>query len=450
VWETLDKEYLWHPYTQMKDWMEQNIVVIERAEGFHLIDVDGNRYVDGVASIWCNVWGHGREELIRAIVEQAETLQHSTLLGLSNIPAIELAEKLAAISPGNLKRVFYAENGASAVEIALKMAVQYWKNQGDKREQILSLENGYHGDTAGAMSVSGTEFFFSSYQPLLFKSLKAPSPYCYRCSRECDGKSMWCIEKFAEIIEEKGERLAAVIMESMVQMAGGGIVFPEGYLKRISKLCRKNDVLLILDEVATGLGRTGKMFACEHEEVVPDIIVLGKMLSGGYLPISAVITTEDVFQAFLGEYHEGKMLAHGHTFTGNPVACRVSLVNLELYEKEKLLEKLKEKEELLVERVKKLERYSVVGDIRHFGFFAAIELVKNRETGEPFTAEDGINYRITQYAMERGVFLRPIVNIIFVVPPLAIDMKNLEKILDAVEYVVEKIDKLRGNWREGI
>ena len=436
MFEDLDKKFLWHPYTQMKDWIEGDVIVIERGEGFYLVDIFGRRYLDGVASIWCNVWGHGRRELVEAIIEQAKELQHSTMLGLSNIPAILLAKKLAEISPGKLDKVFYTENGASAVEVALKIALQYWRNKGEDRTMILSLENGYHGDTAGAMSVSGTEFFFSQYKPLLFESLKAPSPYCYRCPKEC----MWCIEKFVEIVEKSREKLAAVILESMVQMAGGGIVFPKGYLKEVSKVCRENDVLLILDEIATGLGRTGRMFACEHENVVPDIVVLGKMLSGGYLPISAVVTNEEIFEAFFGEYHEGKMLAHGHTFTGNPITCSVALKNLELYEKEKLLEKLKDKIKLLSERVKGFEEHSIVGDVRNLGFFAAIELVKDKNTKEPFTAEDKINYKITRHALEKGVFLRPIINVLFIVPPLAIDTENLEKILDAAEYVIRRIE----------
>ncbi len=436
MYDELDKNYLWHPYTQMKDWMEDDIVVIERGDGFYLVDTHGKKFLDGVASIWCNVWGHGRRELVDAIIEQAEILQHSTMLGLSNVPAVLLAKKLSEIAPGDLSRTFYTENGASAVEVSLKIAVQYWRNQGEERDKILCLENGYHGDTAGAMSVSGTEFFFANYKPLMFKSIKAPSPYCYRCDKEC----MWCLEQFSELVEKNRENLAAVIMESMVQMAGGGIVFPKGYLKEVEKVCRENDVLLILDEIATGLGRTGKMFACEHESVVPDILLLGKMLSGGYLPIAAVMTNEGVFEAFLGEYHEGKMLAHGHTFTGNPIACNVALKNLELYESEGLIDSLKDKIKLLREVVNKFEDYSIVGDVRSLGFFAAIELVKDKETKEPFTAEDKINYKITKYAMEKGVFLRPIVNVIFVVPPLAIDLENLEKILEVTELVIRRIE----------
>ncbi len=441
MFEDLDKSYLWHPYTQMRDWIEGDVVVVERGEGFYLIDTKGRKYVDGVASIWCNVWGHGKKELVNAIIEQTKKLQHSTLLGLSNIPAVLLAKKLAEISPGNLSKVFYTENGASAVEVALKMAIQYWKNQGIDKNLIISLENGYHGDTAGAMSVSGTEFFFSQYESLLFKSLKAPSPYCYRCTKEC----MWCVEKFAEIVEKRRDEIAAAILESMVQMAGGGIVFPKGYLKEIEKICRENEILLILDEIATGLGRTGKMFACEHEGVVPDIMTLGKMLSGGYLPISAVLTNDEIFEKFLGEYHEGKMLAHGHTFTGNPITCSVALRNLELYEEEKLLDRLKEKIDYLSKAVKGFEEYSIVGDIRSLGFFAAIELVKDKESKEPFTAEDKINYKITRYALEKGVFLRPIVNILFIVPPLAVDLQTLEKIIDAANYVLSRIeDEHRG------
>ncbi len=433
--EKLDKEYLWHPYTQMKDWMSQDVFIVERGEGFHLVDVRGRRVLDGVASIWCNVWGHGKRELVEEIKRQTEVLQHSTLLGMSNVPAVRLAERLAKISPGNLKRVFYAENGASAVEIALKIALQFWRNQGEDRRVFVTIENGYHGDTAGAMSVSGTEFFFSTYKPLLFESVKAPSPYCYRCPRkECDE---FCLHELAKAVEK--DDVAAVIMESMVQMAGGGIVYPPGYMREVEKICRENDVLLILDEVATGMGRLGKMFACEHENVVPDILVLGKMLSGGYLPLSAVLTSERIFEAFLGEYHEGKMLAHGHTFTGNPICCAVALKNLELYESERLLENVNERSQELKEWVEKMEDCKIVGDVRSLGLFAAIELVKDKETKEPFTAEDGINYRITEYAMQKGVFLRPIVNIMFIVPPLAVDEQTLEKILGAASFVVERL-----------
>ncbi len=329
-----DKEFIWHPFTQMREYEGKDPVVIERGEGAYLIDSEGRRYIDGVSSLWVNIHGHGVPEIDNAIKKQVDLLSHSTLLGVTNAPAALLAKELIDICPPGLKKVFYSGDGASAVEVALKMAFQYWQHRGKPgKTKFVSLRNAYHGDTLGAVSVGGIELFHAAFKPLLFETFQAPSYYCYRCElgKTYPSCGLACADELGNILEAHHEEIAGVIMEPYVQAAGGMIVSPPGYLGRVREYCDRYGVLLILDEVATGFGRTGRMFACEHEGVTPDILVLGKGMTGGYLPLSATITTGDVYDAFLGEYEEFKTFFHGHSYAGNPLACAASLGNLEAF-----------------------------------------------------------------------------------------------------------------------
>ncbi|PIQ44465.1 MAG: adenosylmethionine--8-amino-7-oxononanoate transaminase, partial [Deltaproteobacteria bacterium CG12_big_fil_rev_8_21_14_0_65_43_10] len=347
-----DKRYIWHPFTQMKDYVKEKPLIIERGEGSFLWDIYGNKYLDGISSLWVTVHGHCREEITQAITEQAKKVSHTTLLGLSHPPAIELAKRLAQITPKGLNKVFYSDSGATAVEIALKMAFQYWlqkPNGCSDKKKFVSLKNAYHGDTIGAVSVGGIDLFHKTYQPLLFDSLKGESPYCYRCNLgktypSCD---LGCLTQVEDVIKKHHHETSAMIVEPMVQGASGMLVSPPGYLKGIRELCTRYNILMIADEVAVGFGRTGKMFACEHEDVAPDILTLGKGITGGYLPLAATIATDEIYNAFLGEYDEFKTLFHGHTYTGNPVACAAALASLDVFEKDRTIIELQKKIEFL-------------------------------------------------------------------------------------------------------
>ncbi|MCX8031266.1 MAG: adenosylmethionine--8-amino-7-oxononanoate transaminase [Thermodesulfovibrionales bacterium] len=449
-----DKLYIWHPFTQMKDWLKEKPLIITEGRGCFLKDIQGKWYIDGVSSLWVNIHGHRKKEVDDAIINQVEKIAHSTLLGLGNVPSIKLAEKLIKIAPKNstpsshsktLTKVFYSDNGSTSVEIALKMAFQYWQHKGFKeKKSFLSLKNAYHGDTIGAVSVGGIEIFHEIFEPLLFKTFKAPSPYCYRCEvgktyPECN---LYCLSEMENILLKNAEKIAAVIIEPLVQGAAGMIVFPEGYLKGVKELCDKYNVLLIADEVATGFGRTGKMFACEHEEIVPDLLCLSKGITNGYLPLAATLTTEDIYNQFLGEYKELKTFFHGHSYTGNPLACSAAIACLEIFEKEKTLEKLRKKIVLLQERLKRFFNLSHVGDIRNKGFMTGIELVKNKTTKEPYPLEDKIAWKVIYKAREKGVIIRPLGNVIVIMPPLAIEEENLIQLLDVIEKsIVEVTEK---------
>lgn len=427
-----DRTYIWHPFTQMKDYMEEEPLIIERGEGSYLIDIEGRRYIDGVSSLWVTVHGHKKRELIEAIKRQADLICHSTLLGLGNVPSILLAKSLLEIVPKNLRKVFYSDNGSTAVEIALKMSFQYFRHKGEKRDLFLSFVNGYHGDTLGAVSVGGIDLFHKTFRPLLARTVKAPSPYCYRCSFKLEREKckFACIEAFKKIIRTYRSRVCAVIIEPVVQAAGGMIVQPEGFLRRIWEITKEEGVLFIADEVATGFGRTGFMFACEKEQIQPDFLCLAKGITGGYLPLAATLTTEEVFDGFLGDFHEFKTFFHGHTYTGNPLACACAIENLELFKKEKVLERLKRKIEILKERLERFYSLSHVGDVRQAGFMVGIELVKDKRKKKAYDPKEKIGQRVIKEARKRGLILRPLGDVIVLMPPLSIEEETLEALTD--------------------
>jgi adenosylmethionine-8-amino-7-oxononanoate aminotransferase len=449
--EDLDRKYIWHPFTQMKEWVEEKPIIISEGRDCFIKDVYGRWYLDGVSSMWVNIFGHRKKEIDEAIREQLGKISHSTLLGLSNVPAIRLAERLVdlvrqSLNPGNLTgdeaglcKVFYSDNGSTAVEVALKIAFQYWKHKGAHgRNAFVSLANGYHGDTIGAVSVGGVDIFHKAFGPLLFKSYRAPSPYCYRCElgREPTDCGLACLEKMEDIFRTHRDEIAALIIEPLIQAAGGMITSPPGYLKGVRELCTRYGILMIADEVATGFGRTGKMFACEHEDVVPDLICLSKGITGGYMPLAVTLSTQEIYDAFLGEFRDLKTFFHGHSYTGNPLACAAAGACLDLFEEEETLLHLREKIDMLEEWLRETMDLKQVGDVRNAGFMAGIELVKDKQTKEPYDWADKMGWRVAYAARDRGVFIRPLGNVVVVMPPLTISVRNLRQLLKVIRESV--------------
>ena len=430
-----DKKYIWHPFTQMKDYVNEDPVIIEEAKGVILKDINGNEYIDGISSMWCNIHGHRKKEIDDAIKGQLDKVAHTTLLGHSNVPAITLAKRLVDMTPEGLTKVFYSDNGSTAIEVAIKMAFQYWQYKGHKdKTSFVSLQHGYHGDTLGAIGVGGINTFHKVFKPLLLNSIPAPSPYCYRCPYDKDKSScsFECVSGLEEILSKNCNSIAAMVMEPLVQGAGGMIIHPKDYLLRVKKLCEKYNVLFIADEIMVGFGRTGKMFACEHEGVTPDIMALSKGINGGYMPLAATLTTEDIYNAFLGEYSEEKAFFHGHTYTGHPLACAAAMASLDLFEKEKIIQGLIPKIEILQKRLEQFKNLKSVGNVRQCGLIAGIELVKDKETKGAFPWGEKIGIKVCLEARKRGLISRPLDNTIVVIPPLSIDIYQLNKMMDII------------------
>lgn len=438
-----DKEFVWHPYTQMSDWNRWEGRMIVKGEGFYLVDSEGRKYLDGIASMWCNVWGHGQNKVVEAMLEQLKNLQHSTLFGLASGPSAELAERLVGLAKG-MDKVFYTDNGSTAIEAAMKMALQYWHNKGKSaKKEFISLKHGYHGDTVGAMSVGYVENFFVAYKSLLTKVHRAPSPLLYGSQFENEYDLVeWCLEKTERVLKKHGGKCAALVMESGAQIAGGVIIYPARYQRKVAKLCRDYDVLLVLDEIATGFGRLGSMIEYTTQRSQPDIVCFGKALTGGYFPLAVTMTTDRIFNAFLGKYFENKHFYHGHTFTGHPVGCAAALANIELYEKRNLMQQINANAKYVASRLCEFAKSPLVADIRHKGLLAGIELARN---GKPIVAlknKERINYFIMQESLKMGVHLRPLGNIMMVIPPLAMGKKDLEKLLDVQLEILRKMETL--------
>jgi len=427
-----DLKYIWHPYTQMKECAESPPILIERARGVKLYDAEGKFYYDTISSWWCNVHGHNHPKIKKAIKEQLNSLEHVLFAGFTHKPAIELAERLVSITPESLNRVFFSDNGSTAVETALKIAFQYWQNIGEARKRkFVSLDYGYHGDTIGTMSVSGVDLFSEVFSPLFYDSFKAPSPYCYRCpmSKERPSCDIECLGPMEEILKAHHEEIAAVILEPMVMGAGGMIVYPKEYLREVSRLAREYDVHLILDEVATGFGRTGKMFACEHAGVEPDIICLSKGITSGYLPLGATLVTDKIFRAFYDDHISRKTFYHGHTYTANPLSCSAAVASLEIFEEDQTLKRIEELIPIFHKGMDRFKTLNITGDVRYIGMIGAIELVKDRETKEEFELMDRIGYRVYKEGLKVGIILRPLGNIVYFYLPLCIRRSEIEKVL---------------------
>jgi adenosylmethionine-8-amino-7-oxononanoate aminotransferase len=445
LYSSSDKQFLWHPFTQMKEWLEEDPLIIEKGEGNYLIDVTGKRYLDGVSSLWCNVHGHRKEAVDKAIKKQLNRIAHSTLLGLSNVPSIQLAERLISTVPHGLKRVFYSDSGSTAVEIALKMSFQYWQQVSTKgaklKRRFVSFTGAYHGDTLGSVSVGGIDLFHERYNPLLFETYKVPYPYCYRCpiDRSYPACEIACIEKLHENLEVNHHQIAALVIEPLVQGAAGIITSPPGFLRMVRDLCTKYKVLMIADEVATGFGRTGKMFACEHEGVTPDMLCLAKGLTNGYIPLAATITTEDIFNAFLGDYDQLKTFFHGHTYTGNPLASSAALANLDVFTKEQTLQRLQPKIEHFEKLLTKFKKLPHVGDVRQSGFMVGIELVMDKETKEPYPLSEKVGIRVCRESRKYNLIIRPLGDVIVLMPPLSIKESELKRMTAVVYESIIKV-----------
>jgi len=440
--ENLDKRYIWHPFTQMKDWLSQQPLIIKQARGSYLQDVKGRWFLDGVSSLWVNIHGHRKKELDLALKEQVDKVAHSTFLGLSHVPAIKLAKQLIDIAPKGLTKVFFSDDGSTSVEIALKMAFAYWQYRNyQEKTKFIYLNYSYHGDTIGSVSVGGIDLFHKIFRPLLFSSFKVEAPYCYRCPKEkvYPACRLQCLDSLKDTLERYHKQVCALIVEPIVQCAGGIIVWPQGILRQMRQLCDRYGILLIADEVAVGFGRTGKMFACEHEDVTPDIICLSKGLSAGYLPLAATLTKEDIYRQFLGNYSEKKTFFHGHSYTANPLACAVARESLEIFRKEDVLKRVKQKIEFLENQLKRFKELSCVGDIRQKGLIVGIELVKDKTTKQEFSWEDKIGIRVCEYVRTKGLILRPLGNVIVLMPPLSIELRDLKKITDITYDAIEHV-----------
>ncbi|MBW1985921.1 MAG: adenosylmethionine--8-amino-7-oxononanoate transaminase [Deltaproteobacteria bacterium] len=433
-----DHRYLWHPFTQMQGFVQEELVIIVRGEGVYVYDTDNRRYLDGVSSIWAIVHGHCRPELNQAITAQLAKIAHSTLLGLGNIPALQLAQRLVAITPPGLNKVFYSDNGSTAVEVALKLAYRYWQLKGEpNRRRFLKLAGAYHGDTLGAVAVGGIEIFHSIFKDLLFPTYMAPATYCYRCPNQ-ENCQQQCLAALEDLVAAHHQELAAIILEPIMQGAAGMIPQPPGYLAKVREVADRYGVLLIADEVATGFGRTGKMFACEHEGVAPDLLCLGKGITGGYLPLAATLATDQIYEQFLGGYQEFKTFFHGHTYTGNPLAAAVALASLDLFETDRILEQLADKIAYLSQRLAALADQPHIGEIRQRGFMVGIELVQDRATRKPFPVSQRIGYRVILEARKLGAILRPLGDVVVLMPPLCISQAELAELLDITSQAIDR------------
>lgn len=431
-----NKQYLWHPFTQMKDYCENDPLIIERGEGVKLFDVNGKAYYDGFSSVWLNVHGHCVPELNQAITEQLERIAHSTLLGMANVPAIQLAEKLVEITPNGLNKVFYSDCGATGVEIALKMAFQYWQNKGiSGKTRFITMNQAYHGDTIGAVSVGAIPLYHKVYKPLLFSPYTIPYPNTYR--EENAGAALeQTLQTLEALLQERSSEIAAIIIEPIVQGASGMFVMPEGCLKRIAELAAAHQVLFIADEVATGFGRTGKMFACEHEDVTPDIMIVAKGITAGYLPLAATLTTDEIYEGFYANYEEQKTFFHGHSYTGNPLGCAVALASLDLFESRGLVEKVATDATWLEQQWPSFLERKHVGDIRQKGLLIGIELVLDKQDRTPYHWNDRIGVKVSQRSKELGLLTRPLGNVIVFIPPLS---STRDELLEMIQILYQAI-----------
>jgi len=441
-WIKKDLKYIWHPYTQMKDCEILPPLLIEKAKGIKLYDAGGNFYYDTISSWWCNVHGHNHPKIKAAIKKQLDSLEHVLFAGFTHKPAIILAEKLVSITPKSLTKVFFSDNGSTAVETALKMSFQYRRNIGERQKTgFISLDNGYHGDTLGAMSVSGVEQFNKMFSPLLFKSFKVPCPYCYRCpmKKQRPGCALECIRPLGKLLKEKSHKITAMILEPMVMAAGGMIVYPRQYLKKTAALLKKYNVHLIVDEVATGFGRTGRMFACEHVGVEPDFMCLSKGITAGFLPLAATLTTEKIYSAFYGDYEEGKTFCHGHTYTANPPACAAAIASLEVFAEEDTINRINEIVPVLRQGLESFRKLRYVGDVRSIGMIGALEIVRDKESKKVFESGRRIGLEIYKKGLAKNLLLRPLGNVIYLFLPLCIKQKELETVLDRCYEIIADI-----------
>ncbi len=449
----LDKRLIWHPYTQMKDFEKRDLLFIDRGEGVYLFDKDGKRYFDTISSWWCIIHGHNHPLIMEKIRKQLGRLDQVQFAGTTHEGPILLANRLEGMLPQPLKRFFFSDNGSTAVEVALKMSFQYWKNKGiEGREFFVSLERGYHGDTLGTMSLGGVPAFEGPFSPLTFDSMRVPAPYCYRCPVDPDNYSpesgrkcsLECFRLLEERVNDRADRICAIIVEPLLMGAGGMLVYPPEYLKRLRELCDRTGAHLILDEVATGFGRTGKMFAFEHARICPDFLCLSKGITGGTLPLAVTVTNEEVFQAFYADYTEGKTFFHGHTFTANPICAASALGSLDVFEQEDVMARLPERVSFLQDEKSRLLDVPMVGDVRGIGMVAAFELVRDKETRAPFDPALRVGWKVYLKGLEKGLVLRPLLDVIYLFLPLCTTKGQISRLLEDTADTISKVAKKIG------
>jgi adenosylmethionine---8-amino-7-oxononanoate aminotransferase len=435
-----NRRYLWNPFTQMKEFLDDEPLIIEAADGVKLRDVRGNEYYDGNSSLWLNVHGHNRSELNAAIVAQLERVAHSTLLGMSNVPAIELAARLVQIAPAGLGKVFFSDSGATAVEIGLKMAFAYWRRTGrSEKRRFIGMHNAYHGDTIGAVSVGGIDLFHAEFGPLLFESERVSYPYAYRFDGSEEECAEACLAELRGLLDQKAHEVACLVVEPLIQAAGGMILMPRGFLAEVASLCREHDVLLLVDEVATGFGRTGKLFACEHEEVRPDLMTVGKGLTGGYLPVAATLASDRIYEVFWGDFSERRTFFHGHSYTGNQLGCAVALASLDLLELDGTVARVTSVDAILAELLAPIAELDHVGEVRRLGVMVGIELVRDRATKEPFDWRHATGARVCRCARELGLVTRPLGDVVTFLPPIAASQADLQAMTGILHHAIRDV-----------
>jgi adenosylmethionine-8-amino-7-oxononanoate aminotransferase len=432
-----DRAHLWHPYTQMKT--APDPLPIDRGEGVYLYTENGTRLLDGISSWWVNIHGHSHPHLNKALHEQAQRLEHVMFAGCTHRPAVDLADRLVDALPAGLTRVFFSDNGSTAVEVALKLAHQYWRNLGQgHRHTFVTLHYAFHGDTVGAMSVSEDSVFTRAFDPLRFRVARADAPYCYRCPVGLERATcrIDCVASLENVLKERGESVAAVLVEPMLQAAGGMVVWPADYLAAVRKLCDRYGTLLIADEVLTGFGRTGRMFACEHAGIAPDIICLSKALTAGYLPLGATVATDAIYDAFLSD-DRTRTFFHGHSYTANPLACAVALASLDLFREQDVLGRIESLESRLRAGLTPLGDLPGVGDVRVIGGVGIVELVGDKKTKAAGGYLDGLGPRLSAAFLERGLLLRPLGHVVYFMPPYVITDDQTDWALEQIRDVLK-------------
>lgn len=436
----LDRQHVWHPCTQQKDHESLPPIPIARGEGVYLVDVDGNRYIDGVSSWWVNLFGHNHPRLNRALTDQAGRIAHHIFAGFTHEPAVELARRLCRLAPPGLNKVFFADNGSAAVEVALKMSFQFWQQTGRPQKcRFVSITDAYHGETLGALSVGGCDLYREIYRPILLEGFQVQGPDCFRCpyGLHRDHCNAECFEHLERQVTAAQEQIAAVIIEPLIQAAAGMRIYPPVYLKKLRALCDACSVHYIADEIAVGFGRTGRMFANEHAGVSPDLLCLSKGITGGYLPLSVTLTTDAIYEAFYDDYSAQKAFLHSHSYTGNPLACALAVEVMKIFEEEGILEGLQPRMSQLEGQASRFESLPHVGEFRRRGMVAAIEMVQEREARTAYPWQQRRGLEVYRQALSRGALLRPLGNVIYFMPPLTIAEDELQTLLDiAYEAII--------------
>lgn len=438
----LDRAHVWHPCTQEKDHEQLPPIPIERGDGVYLFDVDGNRYIDGVSSWWVNLFGHNHPGLNEALINQAQKVSHHIFAGFTHEPAVTLARRLSELTPGNLSKVFFTDNGSAAVEAALKMSFQYWQQVGiSQKTRFVSLTDAYHGETLGALSVSGCDLYRDIYRPILLEGFQVQGPDCFRCpyGLQRDTCSAECFAPLEQLVEQEHEQIAGVIIEPLIQCAAGMRIYPPIYLQKLRQLCDRCGVHYIADEIAVGFGRTGRLFANEHAGVAPDVLCLSKGITGGYMPMAVTLTSEEIYQAFYDDYSTLKAFLHSHSYTGNPLACALANKVLDIFRDEEILERTKPLQNLLKEWCCQFEALPKVGEFRQLGMVGAVEMVADRETKAPYPWQQRRGYQVYQEALKNGALLRPLGNVVYFMPPLTIEEEELRRLLQVARDAIIKV-----------